>query len=365
MPRVLSAAIVIGLSVLFLVVAAPAMFGGYPSAYTGYQAGVLGVTPAIAHATVDPRSPAARAGMRDGDIPRCLRWRDYEILFPSFQEPRYGTTPIRACITRNGALRQVQFVARSGAPAHSLYGATGFVLLRLFSFCVFLVVGSALVILRPSLMTWVLFFYCLFTVPAAALVDAFTAAPPTTYFEVELLFQLSVFLGAPCLLLFALLVPDPGLPRGWRRWAFWIVCAVSLAVAAFNEYKLTLPIITTGVFGDPLTHNFNLAMTWAVLIVVFARLLTMPSLPRARFGWVAFGVAFGAIANYIRLLAGTASYTNFAGMLMRHHDAGRRHYRSRRLGDERLPFATSHCPGNRRARHDRARHRAPSHVRRN
>jgi hypothetical protein len=314
MPRVLSAAIVIGLSVLFLVVAAPPMFGGYASAYTGFHAGDIGTTPDAAHTTVDRGSPAARAGMRNGDIPRCLRWRDYETLFPSFQTPGYGAAPVHACITRNGTLQQVQIVERPGPPAQSLYGPTGFVWLRLLSYCVFLVVGSTLVILRPSLMTWLLFFYCLFTNPNASFTDAFTSVSANAYVEVQTLFELGVYLGAPCLLAFALLVPDPGLPRGWRGWIFWIVCAISLVTAAFNEYDRAL-FQSTGIFSYPLTHDFNLVMTWAVLIVVLARLLTMPSRERARFGWVAFGIIFGAVANYIRLLAGTASYTNYAGML--------------------------------------------------
>ncbi len=315
MPRVLNATIVIGLSVLFLVVAAPPMFGGYPSAYTGFHAGELGTTLSAAHVTIDPGSPAARAGLRNGIRVGCLHYRDYEVLFPEFQAPGYGPAPIQACVTRNGSVHMVQFVAQPGPPAQSLYGAIGFVLLRLFSYCVFLVVGSVLVILRPSLMTWLLFAYCLCTVPGAALTDAITAAPPATSAAVQAVNLLTVFLGAPFLLLFTLLVPDPRLPRGWRQWAFWTVCAISLALAAFREYHLAQASITTGSAADPLTHGFNFGMTWAVIVVVLARLIAMPPRERARFGWVAFGIVVGAIANYLRLLATNAYYTNVAGMV--------------------------------------------------
>lgn len=134
MPRVLSATIVIGLSVLFLVVAAPPMFGGYPSGYTGFHAGELGTTHSAAHVTIDPGSPAARAGLRTGDTVGCMHLRDFEMLFPEFQAPAYGPAPIHVCVTHNGSVQQLQFVAQPGAPAQSLYGAVGFVLLRLASF---------------------------------------------------------------------------------------------------------------------------------------------------------------------------------------------------------------------------------------
>lgn len=164
-------------------------------------------------------------------------------------------------------------------------------------------------------MTWLLFAYCLCTVPSAALSDALTAAPPATFTAVQTVSTLSVLLGTPFLLLFTLLVPNPGLPRGWRRWAFWIVCVVSGAFGARKAYQMTQTGIVFLNLADPLSRGFSIAMLWVVIVVVLARLIAMPSQERARFGWVAFGIVVGVMANYLRNVPSTAYYTNVAGMV--------------------------------------------------
>jgi hypothetical protein len=314
MPRVFNAIITVGVSIAFFWLVVPSMFAGYPSAYSGVHAGELGTTQVEAHVTIDPGSPAAKAGLRDGDTIRCLHIRDYEMLFPSFQTPGYGSAPIQGCVVRNGVEVPFELIARPGPPARDIYGGLGFVLLRVFAYVVFLFVGSALVILRPSLMTWLLFVFCVLTSPAAAASDGLTSLSPTGYVLFTIPTQLGQFGSTASLLLFTLVFPDSSLPRGWRRAAFWVVCVVTL-FALVLKMQQVIGTMATGFFGDPLTRNMNLITAIAVVSVTLGRLAGMRPADRARFGWVAFGIIVGVIANYLRLLPSAALFTSFAGTL--------------------------------------------------
>ena len=114
--------------------------------------------------------------------------------------------------------------------------------LRLFSYAVFLFVGCALVILRPSVMTWLLFGYCLAEAPVGAAYQALTAWPPLHIAALISVASPSAALGAVFLFLFALVVPDESVPRDWRGWVFWI--------AAIGTYRLR-----RGAFPLPRTRS--------------------------------------------------------------------------------------------------------------
>ncbi len=312
MPRVFNAILTVGISAIFFAIIVPPMFGGYTTAYTGLHAGPMGTGPVVAHVRIDPGSPAARAGLRDGDVIRCLHMRDYQILFPTFGAPGYSMSPVRGCVVSTDSERPFELVAQPGPPAASIYGALGFVLLRVLAYAIFLFVGSALVILRPSLMTWLLFVFCVCTAPAAAVSEMLTKSSPSQYALAVIWLQLEQFLSSAALLLFTLVFPDTSFPHGWRRITFWVVCAVSLTLAII---KLTQTFEATvyAFLSDPLTINFNLITAAVVVAVALGRLATMRPADRARFGWVTFGIVVGVVANYLRLLPGGASYTTFAG----------------------------------------------------
>jgi hypothetical protein len=308
MPRIFNAIITVGVSLLFLWIVVPSMFAGYASAYTGLNAGESGTT-AVA---IDSGSPAAKAGLRRGDTIGCMHIRDYEMLFPSQQAPAYSTAPIHGCVVRNGAEVSFELVARHGPPAEDIYGGLGFVLLRIGVYVVFLFVGSALVILRPSLMTWLLFVFCLNTSPAAASADGLTFLSPVSYFLAELPNELGALASATALLLFTLVFPDSSLPRGWRGVAFWIVCAVSIGAIALKLHEM-LGTVTVNPYADPVSSKVKLIMAIAVVGVTLGRFAGMRPADRARFGWVALGIVLGVVANYLRsTLDGPPSI--FAGM---------------------------------------------------
>ena len=314
MPRVFNAIVTVGISAVFFAIIVPPMFGGYTTAYTGLHAGPTGTGPIEAHVKIDPGSPAARAGLRDGDAVRCLHIRDYEMLFPTFAAPGYGTSPIRGCVVRNGVEIPFELVARPGPPAASLYGAPGFTLLRVFAYAIFLFVGSALVILRPSLMTWLLFVFCVCTSPAAAASEMLTSLPPGRYFLAVTWLQLEQFVSSAALLLFTLVFPNSSLPHGWRRYAFWGVLALSVTLTILKTGEM-LGTTVYAFLSDPLTINFNLLMAAAVVASTLGRLATMQPADRARFGWVAFGIVVGVVTNYLRLLPGGSFLGTFSGTL--------------------------------------------------
>jgi len=314
MPRVFNAILTVGISAVFFAIIVPPMFGGYTTAYTGLHGGPIGTGPVDAHVTIDPGSPAARAGLRDGDAIRCLHIRDYQILFPTFGEPGYGTSPVRGCVIDGGSERPFELAVRPGPPAPSLYGTLGFASLRVFAYAIFLFVGSALVILRPSLMTWLLFVFCVCTSPAAAASEKFTSLAPAPYHVVVLWLQLEQFVSSAALLLFTLVFPDSSLPRGWRRFGFWIVCAVSASLTILKVGQMFQPSVYA-FLSDPLTINFNLSTAAVVVAVALGRLAGMRPTDRARFGWVTFGIVVGVIANYLRLLPGGNFVGTFAGTL--------------------------------------------------
>jgi hypothetical protein len=307
MPRIFNAIITVGVSLVFLWIVVPSMFAGYPSAYTGLNPGQSGTT-----VTIDPGSPAAKAGLRDGDTIRCLHIRDYEMLFPSFQLPAYSTSPVHGCVVRDGVEVPFELVAHPGPAAQDIYGGLVFILLRAAAYVVFLIVGSTLVILRPSLMTWLLFIFCVNTSPAAASADGLTSLSPVSYFLAALPNELGALVSATALLLFTLVFPDSSLPRGWRGALFWIVCAVSLVAIALKLQQM-YGTVAIGPYSDPVSLNVKLILAIAVVGVTLGRFAGMRPADRARFGWVTLGILLGVVANYLRsTVSGPLSI--FAGM---------------------------------------------------
>ncbi|HKU68324.1 MAG TPA: GAF domain-containing protein [Candidatus Baltobacteraceae bacterium] len=300
MTPALRAIVVISIAAAFLAVCAPFMFGGYVSAYTGFHS-AIGDTPEQAHTKVDAGSPAFLAGVRTGDRLATTSFEDAELLYPTFQTPHYRAAPIRASIIRGGAnLGAVTISVLPGPPAVTLYGTTAIAAMRLLAYLVFLFVGCLLVLARPNATTWLLYWACLFSAPTAAAIDGLTHLPQSAYAGLLVVNDTVVVAGSPALLLFALVVPDAVLPRGWRRVALLVVATATVGVVAsmlVSLYHAGSDVVALS--GGP-NRDATRVFTYAVIAVVLARLAAMRIDERARFGWVAFGIIVGVICNDLR-----------------------------------------------------------------
>jgi hypothetical protein len=290
------AVVVVALSVLFLAIVVPTMFARFPTAYTGAHVEGSTVTRVTA---VDAGSPAERAGLYPGDLIGCIDTRDHMILSTRFPQKAYEPDPIHLCVTNAVPRRSLAFAAVPGPQSDPFYGNTTMQVLRLFSYAVFLFVGCALVIVRPSIMTWLLFCYCLSVVPVAGAYQALTVWPPLAYTALIAVFSPSAAFGSVFLFLFALLVPEERVPQGWRGWLFWVTAIGTIALAAGYFVYRTL-ILGFLVPLDPVQIALSRVMTFAVVLVIVARLLTMEPAARARFWWVAVATVVGIVMNDLR-----------------------------------------------------------------
>lgn len=295
----LRAFVTIGLAALWVLFCAPPMFMTPPRVSTGVElvrTGAL-IQPNIIR--VAHGSPAYRAGLRSGDVLGCLSPRDYALLlFPSqgFDIGYRPGTPISTCAHRAGSVHAVQFVANTGPPIPNSYGSNALAALRVCVFLVFFLVGIALVMARPSLTTWIFFAYCLGSAPSWAAGEVWTILPAWQHAIAAELPTFSTASAVAFLLLFSVLVPDDGIPAGWRRTAFAIAAGIALV-----DIVYAASIFYTGVtFSQSLGNGFDESLTLLTVLVVLARLVTMQRSERARFGWAAFAIIFGVIMNDLR-----------------------------------------------------------------
>jgi hypothetical protein len=313
--NVLRAFIVVGASAFALFIFVPSMLTPYATSYTGFHAGPIGTSPGAIHVTVDRGSPAYSAGVRSGDTVACLSWHDSEVLYPTFQAPAYTRVPLHGCVVRNGAAIPVTVIAKPGPPPASLYGSWALAFVRFLSFLVFLIVSSSLVLLRPSLMTWLFFVTSIFSGPYAASQDGLLGWPASAYTAVELVSAEAIALSSAFLLLFTIAVPDRGVPKGWRRLLFTAVCTATMACAAYAAYVFFHGTSLVEITADPGRRLILRAFTYTTIVIVLVRLFTMRREERARFGWVAFGIVIGVLANDLRNQVSNDIVSNGAGVL--------------------------------------------------
>ncbi len=291
------AIVVIGFSALLVALAGPPMFVNPPWPYSGItqQNGPIGARITV---SVDRGSPAYRAGLRTGDALGCLSVRDQSRLFDGYA-PNLEYTPdvLSLCAMRHGVWRNVSFIPKAMPPPGLMYGTAWIAALRLAVFIIFLFVGCALLIARPSLMTWLLFIYCCANLPWAAAQGMLLWMPAVSFTAVQALGLLVTFVGAPVLALFTLVVPEDRVPAGWRGKTFWAVATVGATyLVLIDAFVVLTPALNLGSLSAWIDEGFT-ALT--VLLVV-ARLATMERPERARFGWAAFAIMFGIVCNVVR-----------------------------------------------------------------
>jgi hypothetical protein len=304
------AIVVLAISAFFLFVAGPPMFEKPPWPYTGVHAAFVPPFERTVTVRVDRDSPGYRAGLRTGDVVGCLSLATYETLFPFYSTViAYSARPVRVCVRRDGGVwRSVTFAPQRMPPSAMFYHSALLGALRLIVYAVFLFVGCALVLVRPGLMTWCLFGYCLASAPTAASMGMWLTLPPALYAAITLPTSGWVGLGAPILALFALTVPSDSPPSGWRRTLF-VVVAVAFALGALEMAVFPAAVLDIGSVPRVLDEAF----TFLTVAIVVARLVTMQREERARFGWAAFAIIFGVLVNDVRNVVSSGTISMLAG----------------------------------------------------
>jgi hypothetical protein len=309
MRRGVRACIVVAISLALFLVLAPPLLETYSAAYTGVHRGPVAAAP-HERVVVDEGSPAYAAGLRTGDTLGCMSLRDSEALFPIYADAAYAPLPIRACAERDNALRSFTFVPRPAKATASVYGSLFWAAIRFVVFFAFLAMGCALVILRPSLMTWLFWGYCLGNSPSGVSASVLWTWSPSAFAAVMGFTDAANILGFSFLMLFALVIPEDRIPTGWRRCAFWITCAATVAIIAVLSPKAIHPATLYALIRDPARIAFQGVMTYAIVLVTLLRLATMHRQERARLSWVAFGIIVGVVMNQLRFGEGNGFITS-------------------------------------------------------
>lgn len=290
---------VCALAALFLLFCVPPMFATPPSMTTGIHEIDNGALVQQIRVRVDRDSPAYQAGLRTGDRVACLSIRDATLLFSANAIPQ-TLTPVAMCVQRSGVWHRLSIVGRPGAPLPNQYGSNAIGALRLLVMLIFIISGIALVLGRPSPMTWIFFGYCLASVPGSPIGTNGLAWPPLLYALGNTIIGTTVLSGIALLLLFALSVPDDHVPEGWRRPAYWTAWAIAVGWFAFSFF---LNVETSWVIAPVVSDGVEEILTGITVLVVLARLAAMRREERARFGWAAFAIIWGVVTNTIRNLS--------------------------------------------------------------
>lgn len=176
---------------------------------------------------VAPGSPAAAAGMKVGDRITAGDPEFFRPLLPGRREELHVSrgSAIRTVILRTVAAEPLTFEERL-----SLLG-------REAVFLVSLTVGSLLVLMRPSRMTWAFYIFCASTVWIELHISAVDSQ--AVYWALNFSLAYLHALGDGAMLVFAARFPNDA-PVGWRRWMERAGLAVCLFFPPLQIYTWPL-----------------------------------------------------------------------------------------------------------------------------
>jgi hypothetical protein len=228
MPTFARTAIVAAIGVWMLVTATPDVIRAFqPSSDSGLSVDFDGVVNAV-----DGGSPAAAAGIAPGDriiapLPRGL-----------FRQPLPG---LSFKLMTNGVTRAITLAPR---PYLLSRGRRLLLLAQYTSYMIFLIVGSLVLLLRPSAMTWAFYLYCV----ARRYGDIGFYWPGSNAFFWSNVFVLVALGGTSCLLvtIFALRFPSNRLDA-WRARINRVATFLLIPFAALWPYAL----VRMNFFGLP------------------------------------------------------------------------------------------------------------------
>jgi hypothetical protein len=275
-------------------------------------------------------TPAARAGLRKGDIvlyaskpgvpPTCFRWLNClppRLFNPEDAVPAYELAhPPELLVKRGSHSFYTRIDAGSGSRPYPLSNSLRIVL-SLLVFTAATVFGTWLTLLRPGLMAWALFAFCVSAYgPAGSMFRIyFTVIHPGALWNAFINTDLALQLGVAGLPVFLLRFPNDSSP-GWRRaaltWTLWTV-PWPLFLLFF-----VLPYIPQSPFdgsNDRLVPILKLSIfifSLGILGVIYAQ---ARGVDRQRAKWVIVGVAAALIAAIIN----NAAYLTVSEQSLREH----------------------------------------------
>jgi hypothetical protein len=246
--------------------------------------------------SVAPGSPAARAGISPGDhvVLAKTPYRMRRYLSGVSASPRIGEK-ISFVLARGGTERPMELVA---VPYDLTTPERSVLLFECLASLAFIVVGAALLLLRPSVATWGFALYCLIILP--------TAPSPVLFplqhgaFALLLIYDVLQIVGIVGLIVFALEFPRR-LETPWRTTIRRSLPLVFVVLAAMIVYPDVMnQLLARGAESENrlLQVVLGLAFLLAVCIAwdTYRRVETGE---RERLRWVVLGLSIGLVATYV------------------------------------------------------------------
>lgn len=244
---------------------------------------------------VDAGSAAARAGIRIGDRFAATTSFENRLYLQAIRNPHPGQILV-AKIVGHGGPGVIHLVA---IPMEQEYDA--YVIVYYFSVVIvdliFLVVGAALVLLRPSKMAWGFFFFCVAAQPGLHL--------GTIEFAPWFVFGNGVFadalsaLGLASFLLFSVRAPNDQIGGRWRYLeapGAGIVFVAALACSIVVDLSI-LGYLHADRVASRIRDGIYVASYIAGLAALIATFLRAHGVNRERTAWIVAGFAIGLGAH--------------------------------------------------------------------
>ena len=247
---------------------------------------------------VHPGSAAAFAGLRRGDRVDLSRTplESRYLIVPAGARAEAGT-PITIWVIQGSRERELTVVAI--AQSYPWYAKLNFIV-RALSTLIFVAVGGLLVVLRPSLMTWGFFFYCLGFSPAIAFGGFARFPPPAEHIAYILFTDVLSAAGTAGILMFALrfLSSDPA---PWQRWLERTIPFIFVAFVIL----ITWPDFANLILGmqAETVQRLMLGLQGGVFGLSIASALRTylhgKREDRPRMQWVVVGLCIGILGTYL------------------------------------------------------------------
>ncbi len=243
---------------------------------------------------VDSPGPAERAGIRVGDRFDPETPFEKRLYLQIVRNPAPGQRVAFLVTSKNDAPRTTNLIAET--QEYDASDITGYFTLTIVDL-ILVVVGSILVLLRPSTMTWAFFLYCIGTGPGLMLGYYYWPAP--LVFAAGVFVHILQALGFAALLVFSVRVPNDRAIRGWRyiEWVAAPFVFVSLLLCGAVTQLSILGVFHADTAAER-TQGVISSSTYVIgLLAIIATFARERGLDRDRIAWIIVGFIIGLGSN--------------------------------------------------------------------